>query len=100
VDEQIDKLSSTLTRDAPISCRSSPKAQIAPNQIIGRRTSAPVCLLPSKLRIRSALFAVLYTTLLLRQLRREWGPINGKHAEAKSEAVALFGEIQALVDSE
>ena len=46
------------------------------------------------------LFAVLYTALLLRQLRAEWGPIDQKHAEARSDAVALFEKIRDIVDAE
>lgn len=46
------------------------------------------------------LFAVVYSALLSRQLRAEWGPINRKKVEAKPEAVSLFTQIRDLVDAE
>jgi hypothetical protein len=45
-------------------------------------------------------FAVQYAALLLRVLRRHWGPINTRKAEALPAAVALFRAVQALVDAE
>lgn len=45
-------------------------------------------------------FAVEYAALLLRQLRRHWGPINRRKAEVRPEADALFRSVQALIDSE
>ncbi|QXQ06946.1 hypothetical protein KX816_02465 [Sphingosinicellaceae bacterium] len=44
------------------------------------------------------LFATLYTAMFLRQERGHWGPINRKKAEARSDAVILFGQIKAIVD--
>jgi hypothetical protein len=45
-------------------------------------------------------FAVEYAALLLRSLRRHWGPINTRRAEVRPEADALFRSVQALIDSE
>lgn len=46
------------------------------------------------------LFAVHYTTYLLRELRQEWGPINRKKVEIKADAVVLFRTVKGLVDAE
>ena len=46
------------------------------------------------------LFAVIYSAMLSRQLRSEWGPINRKEAETRAEAVALFKKVRTLVDVE
>jgi hypothetical protein len=45
-------------------------------------------------------FAVEYAALLLRSVRRHWGPINARRAEVRPEADALFRSVQTLIDSE
>lgn len=46
------------------------------------------------------LFAALYTAMLLREQRTDWGPINHKKAKVRSDAVKLFAEVKTLVDAE
>lgn len=45
-------------------------------------------------------FAVAFAAVGLRNIRRHWGPINRHDAEVKSEADALFKQVQALVDKD
>lgn len=45
-------------------------------------------------------FAVLFAGVGLRNIRRHWGPINRHEAEVKADAVALFKEVQKLVDQD
>jgi hypothetical protein len=45
-------------------------------------------------------FAVQYAALLLRTLRKHWGPINTRKAEALPAAAKLFRDVKALVDAE
>lgn len=46
------------------------------------------------------LFAVLYTAMFLRQARGHWGPITRKEAEVRTDAVALYTKVKAIVDRE
>jgi hypothetical protein len=45
------------------------------------------------------LFAVLYTSLFLRQQRSHWGPINTRAAEVRGDAVAHFRAAQRALET-
>lgn len=45
-------------------------------------------------------FAVYYTAVLLRHLRKHWGPINRKEAEVVADAIVLLRTVKAFVNTE
>jgi hypothetical protein len=45
-------------------------------------------------------FAVEFAAIGLRNIRKHWGPINRRDAEAKADADAMFKEVQKLVDQD
>jgi hypothetical protein len=51
-----------------------------------------------KLSKECPFFAVAFAAIGLRNIRRHWGPINRHDAEIKTEADAMFKEVQKLVD--
>jgi hypothetical protein len=51
-----------------------------------------------KLSKECPFFALAFTAIGLRNIRRHWGPINRRDAEVKPDADAMFMEVQKLVD--
>jgi hypothetical protein len=51
-----------------------------------------------KLSKECPFFAVAFTAIGMRNLRRHWGPINRRDAEVRPAANAMFKEVQKLVD--
>lgn len=53
-----------------------------------------------KLSKEAPFFAVTFTAIGLRNVRRHWGPINRHAAEVKPDADAMFMEVQTLMDKD
>ncbi len=53
-----------------------------------------------KLSKECPFFALMFAGIGLRNIRKHWGPINRRDAEIKTNADAMFKEVQKLVDKE